>query len=117
MVYHALQPVEPTSYAIDAGKRDHAAAYRRLAASFPEFGFYSEMAPDASYKGALDGPMMGDAVDDLEDIVGDLSEVAVLLRKGETANAIWQFRFSFETHWGRHLRSLQGYIHYLIHER
>ena len=117
MVYHALDNVEPTSVSIETGIRDHATAYRRLGILFPEFGMYSEVEPGAAYRGSLGETMMGDAIDDLEDIAGDLSEVAVLLRKGEPANAIWQFRFSFESHWGRHLRSLQGYVHYLIHKR
>lgn len=116
-VYHSLEDVEPTTVDTPAGNRDHAAAYRRLGALFPEFGMYSEVEPEAAYRGSLDETTMGDAVDDLADIAGDLSEVADLLDKGETQNAIWQFRFTYQSHWGRHLRSLQRYVHYLIHER
>ena len=60
--------------------------------------------------------MTGDAVSDLEVIAGDLSDVASLLDQGDAQNAIWEFKFMYERHWGRHLRDLQGYVHHLIHE-
>jgi hypothetical protein len=115
VVYHSIEDIEPTSDKAETEPRDHAIVYQRLAKLFPEFGIYAEVEPATAYRGSLGEPLMGDAVDDLQDIAGDLYEVAALLRKGEVDNATWQFRFSFESHWGRHLRSLQGYVHYLIH--
>jgi hypothetical protein len=117
LAYHSIGDIEPGSAFVRPEKRDWAANHRRLASLFPEFGLYTSIEPAASRKVAFDGIITGDAVDDLEDIVGDLSEVAALISRDETQNAVWNFKFSFETHWGRHLRDLQGYVHHLMHER
>lgn len=49
-----------------------------------------------------DQPVVGDLTDDLEDIYADLKEGLWLLERGRHQAAIWQWRFSFETHWAHH---------------
>ena len=55
--------------------------------------------------------MVGDAVDDITDIVGDLSEALWRYTAVGPDDAHWYFRFSYETHWGRYLHDLRSYIY------
>jgi hypothetical protein len=59
----------------------------------------------------------GDAVDDLADIANELSDFAWRWQNNNENDALWYFQFSFETHWGNHLRNLQMYLHALRSER
>ncbi len=47
--------------------------------------------------------------DDLADIYGDLKEGLDIYKKGERQDiqeAVWQWKFGFQSHWGRHLLSV-----------
>ena len=65
---------------------------------------------------AQDPTTTGDAVDDLTDIVHDLSDVAWCWDHTGPDEAIWRFRFGFQTHWGQHLFNLRSYIHAALYE-
>jgi len=87
-------------------------AYRalRLTASerFPSLGLYGM--PDVWKPGRDEEPTVGDAIDDIADIALDLLRVRRGWDEvGETA-ALWELRFSFESHWEAHLRGLQLYL-------
>jgi hypothetical protein len=45
---------------------------------------------------------IGDLADDVADIYRDLCAGLALVDAGHLAEAQWQLRFSFLTHWGRH---------------
>jgi hypothetical protein len=45
---------------------------------------------------------IGDVADDVADIYRDLFAGLALFDAGHKAEAQWEFRFSFLTHWGRH---------------
>jgi hypothetical protein len=77
--------------------------------SFPSFGMYRNSTPDEDFE---QESTVGDAVDDLADIVGELHEVAWRWQNTSERDAERHFRFGFESHWGRHLRDLQSYVHY-----
>ncbi len=49
--------------------------------------------------------------DDLADIYGDVKEGLLLYERGFVVEAVWQWRFTFSTHWGRHLTGAQRAIH------
>jgi len=49
-----------------------------------------------------DQPVVGDLTDDLEDIYADLKEGLWLFERGHHQAAVWQWRFSFESHWAHH---------------
>ena len=59
----------------------------------------------------------GDLVDDLENIYNDIKR-ALLLFDSDTieakGNAIWQFKFDFDQHWGNHCADSLYAIHYFI---
>jgi len=60
--------------------------------------------------------MTGDAIDDLADIYGDLIGVSWLWENSGEADAVWHFRFGYQTHWGRHLLDLRSYLHWKLYE-
>ncbi|MBX7221231.1 MAG: DUF5063 domain-containing protein [Blastocatellia bacterium] len=49
--------------------------------------------------------------DDLADIYRDLKNGLALFQEGHLSEAAWEWRFSFEIHWGAHLMSAQRAIH------
>lgn len=85
---------------------------RRALASerFPDHGYYNVV-------GAVCEPIaetevvVGDAIDDLADIAGDLAQVAWAWRHTSEADALRRFAHSCDRHWGTHLRDLQKYLH------
>jgi len=89
-----------------APRGDTSALRMRMAAHFPDLGLYR--AGSLETGGA---ELVGDALDDLVDLVGDLSDVLWLAEHVGEADARWQFHFELRTHWGRHLRALQWYLH------
>ena len=81
----------------------------RFAAAFPGLGFYNAVL-DLSEPQKQAEVTTGDALDDLADIALDLQEV-LDRSKASIEDALWDFRFGFQTHWGAHLRWLQLYLH------
>jgi hypothetical protein len=47
----------------------------------------------------------GDIIDDLSDLHDDLAAGLMEWRKGNPGEALWRWRFSFESHWGEHVTS------------
>jgi hypothetical protein len=90
-------------------RADDAALRPRIGQLFPGLGLYNAVL-DVAEKVGESEPGIGDAVDDLTDIARDLQEVVTRWEMSEE-DALWHFRFGFESHWGRHLRSLQLYLH------
>lgn len=87
--------------------------FQRLATErFPRFGFYNvpEHIIDQISNTQIN---VGDALDDIADIAKDLCEVTWRWDNTSEADALWHFKFLYESHWGAHLRNLQLYIHTL----
>ena len=84
----------------------------QIASRFPNYGLYRAAGTEPE-----DDLLVGDAIDDITDIAIDLSEVEWLRDNTGEDHAMWQFFFSFETHWGSHLRSLQWYVHESTRDR
>lgn len=63
-------------------------------------------------------PVIGDLVDDMVSIYEDVQTgLAVYPRGGpEADDAIWDWRFGFRSHWGRHLTAAVRALHALISE-
>ena len=55
--------------------------------------------------------VIGDAMDDLIDIIVDLKTVLWCYENTSEADALWNFKNSYQCHWGSHLRNLQLYLH------
>ncbi|MCG8336262.1 MAG: DUF5063 domain-containing protein [Proteobacteria bacterium] len=77
---------------------------------FPNLGFYNTPV-EVSDKISETELSVGDAIEDITDIVGDLLEVIWYFENTSRNDALWHFQVSFRSHWGRHLRELQLYLH------
>ncbi|PWJ32897.1 hypothetical protein [Sediminitomix flava] len=53
---------------------------------------------------------IGDAVDDLSDIIYDLLEVKWRIEKNSLADGLWYFQFIFQAHTKEHLINLLNYL-------
>jgi hypothetical protein len=82
--------------------------YHAVAERFPDLGLYSISDPTILEAKEL---MVGDAIDDLADILRDLMEVVWRAENQSEQDARWYFRLLFQIHWGRHLRKLSWYLH------
>lgn len=81
---------------------------------FPELGYYNT-ALDTVDKVGDSELGVGDAIDDLVDIARELQAVLLRWETNSAADALWHFRQGFKSHWGKHLRSLQLYLHERAH--
>jgi len=113
LTYHESSNIAPDTNA-QPPSLSYDEVRERVRRSFPDFGFYAVAAPENMPPSAV---MVGDAIDDLADIYKDLSGVAWLLENGNDADALWQFRFDFQSHWGRHLLNLRSYLHWRLYEQ
>lgn len=77
---------------------------------FPILGFYN-IPKDVSGEVEKSELLVGDAIDDISDIVCDLSEILWCFENTSKNDALWHYQNSFRSHWGRHLRELQLYLH------
>ena len=106
--YYSDYQFDETDYpdAPEGEKKWHKLAAER----FPDFGYYNMPISITQQPGE---PQWGGgyAIDDIGDIATDLHEVAWCWQNTSIEDALWHFRFGFESHWGEHLRYLQLYIH------
>jgi hypothetical protein len=109
--YHRAPDVEP-----DTEEMSPSVPYEPLAeqasASFPELGYYADVEPQDGLEQEI---TLGGAIDDLSDIARDLSGVLWHIERGAINDAIWEFRFGYQTHWGMHLHRLRRYLHSIMH--
>lgn len=64
-------------------------------------------------------PLSGNLADDLIGIYRDLQDSLLGWRHGEPGerqNALWEWRFAFQTHWGAHAVDAMRAIHWLLYE-
>lgn len=78
--------------------------------SFPQLGYYN-VALDVAAVPGTSACAVGDAIDDIADIAGDLADVRWCFEHTSEADALWHFRALYDLHWGKHLRRLQLYLH------
>jgi hypothetical protein len=104
-----LPDIEPKTEQIsDLLDENTLMAVRDRFSTFPFNGYWSVFDPIAE---PSEAPVYNLLSDDLLDIYRDVKESVLLYQQGETVDAIWQWRFDFQTHWGHHLLSAQYAIH------
>lgn len=108
LLVHETPEGAPADSNLEPPEAEFKDTYDVLAARFPDFGFYP-VADPLSAPG--EEQMLGDAIDDLADIVGDLREVIWRYENLGQADAFWHLHDLYRIHWGRHLRDLSGYVH------
>jgi hypothetical protein len=83
---------------------------RRLATrAFPDFGYYNVALTILEDMGTAQCAV-GDAIDDVADIAGDLYVVAWRWSNTSVNDALFHFHHDFRVHWRDHLRGLQLYL-------
>ena len=83
------------------------AIYKRFA-SLP-FNYYLTLFSPA--KLLEQEPVVGDLADDLADMYRDIKEGLWLFDHGHSVEAVWSWRDSFQTHWGRHATNALYVLH------
>jgi hypothetical protein len=111
LAYDGLPPCAPDEReGSDAYEpRDHGAAIR---AAFPEFGMYWVAAPDPVDQPAGE-PMVGDAVDDLDDILNELASIRWRAEAWGASAAAYHAAL-MQGHCLMHLLALRRYLHRLL---
>lgn len=103
-------PIDQRNYPDPPKKEDYNLRHNKIGKLFPSLGFYNS-APDV-YESVGQTPLaIGDAIDDIVDIAGDLEEVLWRFDNTSEQDALYHFHFMFRAHWGRHLRELQLCLH------
>jgi hypothetical protein len=96
--------------------RDYARWRDFLAKRFPSLGYYNIPSTISVSVGEAE-IHTGDALDDLADIANELSEFVWRWQNNGENDALWHLQYSYQSHWGSHLRSLQMYLHALRSEK
>jgi hypothetical protein len=105
--YHATEDVEPSGADFEYPPLDTRGGPTRPAAVFEKLGWYAAVEPD----GGLDQEVfLHDPYNDLSEIADDMKLVMWLADNVGESDAVWEFRFGFFTHWGRHLFSVRPYL-------
>lgn len=76
---------------------------------FPFLGNYYSL-DNISNTAAEAEILTASAIDDIVDITSELKDFIWYWNSTSVDEALWQLKFSFDTHWGRHLRELQLYL-------
>ena len=108
-VHHAVCSFDENSYP-DPPKKEYPLLRGKISPKFPDCGFYN-VAHEIAEKVSESSVSVGDAIDDICDIAGDLEEVLWRWENTSSDDALWHFRESFGWHWGKHLRDLQLYLY------
>lgn len=96
---------------VDAPRPDYPAIRAHVERNFPGFGYYNTVL-EVSVEVGDSKLCVGDAVDDLADIVLDLQEALWILENQNEHEAKWRLIWGYENHWRAHLRGLQTYLHF-----
>ncbi len=81
-----------------------------IKSNFPEFGFYNVVLNPSNIVNAEVEVVLGDAIDDLSDIIIDLLEVKWRLENNSYDDGIWFFKFIFTNHTKSHILGLLNYL-------
>jgi hypothetical protein len=106
----ALPEVEPDERGGDS-PNTYRARYTSLSSAFPELGYYYNIRavpPDPPEE-----PTVGDAADDLADILRDLDGALWVEQEEGWRNGVWEAKFGYEHHFGAHLVNLRSYLYRL----
>jgi len=77
--------------------------------NFHDFGYYKSIL-DINDLYKYDDVAMGDAIDDLADIISDLLEIKWRIENNSLADGLWYFQFIFKAHTQQDILDLLNYI-------
>mgnify|MGYP003577420613 CR=1 FL=1 len=82
---------------------------QNVESNFPEFGFYKSVS-DINDIDNLQNDHIGDAIDDLTDIIIELWEIKWRMVNNSIADGLWFFELIFYSHTQQHILSLLNYM-------
>ena len=97
-------------------ENDYAAIRKAAEKTFPNWGYYN-VADEITQNIGRCEIHVGDAIDDVTDIVNDLKMIYWSYVNESEEMAVWHLLDSYKYHWREHMRSLQFYVHCLETER
>lgn len=82
---------------------------RNVQSNFKDFGYYKTVL-DIYDVANLQDFALGDAIDDLNDIIIDLLEIEWRIKNNSLADGLWFFNFIFRAHTQQHILDLLNFI-------
>lgn len=82
---------------------------QNVASNFKDFGFYKTIL-DINDIDNLEDIAIGDAIDDLTDIITDLLEIKWRIENNSLADGLWFFQLTFYGHTQQHILDLLNYM-------
>jgi len=107
--YHSLPDTSDFSQNGEPPEQDYSTIRLAAAEAFPFLGPYNEVAATTTEIGKTD-IVVGDSLDDLSDILVALKDFSWRMMHTSEADAIWNFKETFRSHWSAHLIGLQRYL-------
>ena len=92
-----------------APRRDTRRLRALVCRRFPNYGFYN--VPNVVTERIAESEVIvADAIDDIEEIAGELLDFEWYLANTSEEDAYWHLAFNYRGHWREHLRGLQFYL-------
>lgn len=102
-----VEPVRPDPDRLDA--EEFRVLCSALGERFTSFNYYREIFDP--YEPPEREEVMGSLADDIADIYQDLRGGMNKWRRGSSGEALWEWRFNFEVHWGEHATGALRALH------
>ncbi len=107
VAYHDSPDVEPSDDKSQPPNSDHRRTMEQAAAAFPTLTWFAFVYPQDGFEQTVSSR---DPILELSEIADDLLKVKWLAANADPADAIWDFRFGYQSHWGRHLHWVRAYL-------
>ena len=82
---------------------------KNVESNFRDYGYYKTV-PNIHDIDKLRDNAIGDAIDDLSDIIVDLLEIKWRIENNSLADGLWYFQFIFQSHTQQHMLDLLNYM-------
>ena len=93
----------------DLDKTEYTDIRQNVTSNFKDFGFYKTVS-DIEDIDNLNDNTIGDALDDLTDIIRDLLEIKWRIENNSLADGLWFFELTFYSHTQQHILDLLKYM-------
>jgi hypothetical protein len=93
----------------DLHKTEYADIRQNVTSNFKDFGFYKAVSDIEDIENLNDNTI-GDALDDLTDIIRDLLEIKWRIENNSLADGLWFFELTFYSHTQQHILDLLKYM-------
>ncbi|MCY0979087.1 DUF5063 domain-containing protein [Chryseobacterium wangxinyae] len=93
----------------DFNKKQFRNVQKNVESNFKDFGFYKIILDIQNIDG-LQESALGDAIDDLSDIILDLLEIKWRINNNSLNDGLWYFKFIFHAHTQEHIIGLLNFM-------